>query len=70
MGYVPPPNAISLSEFKRRWNSGKRTLAEIDPEFEKWNRQQDVIVMIDLIFVAVSFVMAGIIFPIILFWAN
>lgn len=39
MAYVPPPRALTPEEFKRRWDSGERTMREIDPSLAKWVEQ-------------------------------
>ena len=36
MPLPPPPNALSLEEFTKRYNAGARTIKEIDQEFEAW----------------------------------
>lgn len=42
MPLPPPPNALSLEEFTRRYNMGARTLAEIDPVFESWRKNNGI----------------------------
>ena len=36
MARLPPPPALSPEEFKRRWDSGARTMRDLDPSLAKW----------------------------------
>lgn len=38
MGFIPPPLALTLEEFDKRWTAGARTFEELDPAFCSWNR--------------------------------
>lgn len=36
MAPIPPPPALTPEEFKRRWDSGARTMRDLDPSLAKW----------------------------------
>jgi hypothetical protein len=38
MPLPPPPNALSLAEFTKRYRAGARTMAELNPEFDQWRK--------------------------------
>ena len=38
MAMGAPPNPLSKEEFTKRWNAGARTMAELDPALDKWQK--------------------------------
>jgi hypothetical protein len=61
MGSVPPPPPLSLAEFRRRWQAGARTLAELDPDlmaFHDRQRRFHAVASVVLVLGSIAFVAA------------
>lgn len=41
MGFVPPPRPLTENEFTKRWNTGARTLEELDTNLMKWKENNN-----------------------------
>lgn len=37
---IPPP-PLTRAEFHRRWDGGARSMAEIDPAFARWKKENE-----------------------------
>jgi hypothetical protein len=66
MGKTLPPPPLNKIKFRKRWNEGKRTLAELDPVFWQWHlsnqryfRFQKYIILLGLIGIIAILIMVA-----------
>ena len=45
MGCIPPPPALTPAEFKRRWDSGARTMRDLDPSLAEWADKVNIVAL-------------------------
>lgn len=70
MGFTMPPPPITQEDFRKRWEAGARTMAEIDPALAAWEKRNKDEARFQLICIMVGIVCIGLTVLMIVIWGG